>query len=99
MRKIFSLVLSAALAIPDRGMAHEPGTYESPIVEQRVKRFKQSGGVFRRFSKSIWPKNYAIEKPPYDGGLGSKCPMLFPKAVTFGADPSIWENFSDFKKK
>lgn len=32
------------LAVSSSAIAHEPGSYESPIVEKRVKRFKQSGG-------------------------------------------------------
>ena len=56
MRKPFlSLILSAALVVPVTAvLAHEPGTYESPIVEQRVKRFKQSGADIQAIFKSIW---------------------------------------------
>ena len=105
MRKlIFSLVLSAALAIPPTSaMAHEPGTYESPIVEQRVKRFKQSGGDIQAiFKKHLAAKNYvAIEQAALRmAAWGRQMPDAFPEGSnSVGADPSIWENFSDFKNK
>jgi cytochrome c556 len=105
MRKlIFSLVVSAALAVPATAVvAHEPGTYESPIVEQRVKRFKQSGADIQAiFKKHIAAGNYeAIEQAALRmASWGRQMPDAFPEGSnSIGADPSIWEDFSDFKNK
>ena len=50
---LIAAVLGAVigLAPASSALAHEPGTYESPIVEQRVKRFKQSGGDIQAIFK------------------------------------------------
>ena len=105
MRKLFlSLILSAALVVPATAvLAHEPGTYESPIVEQRVKRFKQSGGDIQAiFKKHMGAGNFiAIEEAAALMAVwGEEMPDAFPTGSnSVGADPAIWENFSDFENK
>lgn len=105
MRKPFlSLILSAALVVPVTAvLAHEPGTYESPIVEQRVKRFKQSGADIQAiFKKHMGAGNFtAIEKAAeLMAAWGEEMPDAFPAGSnSVGADPAIWENFSDFESK
>ena len=105
MRKPFlSLILSAALVVPVTAvLAHEPGTYESPIVEQRVKRFKQSGADIQAiFKKHMGAGNFtAIEKAAWMmAAWGEEMPDAFPAdSNSVGADPAIWENFSDFESK
>ena len=105
MRKpLLSLILSAALAVPaTAALAHEPGTYESPIVEQRVKRFKQSGADIQAiFKKHMGAGNFAaIEQAATRmAAWGEEMPDTFPTGSnSVGADPAIWENFSDFENK
>ena len=105
MRKPFlSLILSAALIVPTKAAwAHEPGTYESPIVEQRVKRFKKSGADIQAiFKKHMGAGNFtAIEKAAgMMAAWGEEMPDAFPAdSNSVGADPAIWENFSDFESK
>ena len=105
MRKPFlSLILSAALVVPVTAvLAHEPGTYESPIVEQRVKRFKQSGADIQAiFKKHMGAGNFtAIEKAAeLMAAWGEEMLDAFPAGSnSVGADPAIWENFSDFESK
>ena len=105
MRKPFlSLILSAALVVPTAAAwAHEPGTYESPIVEERVKRFKQSGADIQAiFKKHIGAGNYvAIEEAALRmAAWGRQMPDTFPEgSSSVGANPDIWENFPDFKNK
>lgn len=105
MRKsVLSLILSAALAVPATSvLAHEPGTYESPVVEERVTRFKQSGADIQAiFKKHIGAGDYeAIEQAALRmASWGRQMPDAFPKGSnSVGADPAIWENFSDFKNK
>jgi cytochrome c556 len=103
-KSLLSLVLSAALAVPaTAAMAHEPGTYESPIVEQRVKRFKQSGGDIQAiFKKHLAAGNYAAieEAAARMAAWGKDMPAAFPEGSnSVGADAAIWENFSDFESK
>ncbi|MGI9438317.1 MAG: c-type cytochrome [Parvibaculales bacterium] len=98
------MALLAALALPATPVwAHEPGSYESPIVEQRVKRFKQSGGDIQAiFKQHIGKKNFvAIEQAALRmAAWGRQMPDAFPEGSnSVGADPAIWENFSDFKAK
>jgi len=105
MRKsVLSLILSAALVVPATGaLAHEPGTYESPIVEQRVKRFKQSGGDIQAiFKKHMGAGNFAAieEAAARMAAWGAEMPDAFPAgSKSVGAEPAIWENFSDFENK
>ena len=105
MRKLFlSLILSAALIVPTKAAwAHEPGTYESPIVEQRVKRFKKSGADIQAiFKKHMGAGNFtAIEKAAeLMVAWGEEMPEAFPAGSnSVGADLAIWENFSDFESK
>lgn len=84
-------------------VAHEPGSYESPIVEQRVKRFKQSGADIQSvFKKHIPAKNYGgIEAAALRIAVwASQMPDAFPKGSTsVGARDSLWDNFADFKAK
>ncbi len=82
-------------------MAHEPGSYESPIVEARVKRFKESGADIQAiFKKHLAEKNFrAIEGAALRmAEWGREMPVAFPEgSSSIGADPAIWENFSDFR--
>jgi cytochrome c556 len=83
--------------------AHEPGSFESPIVEQRVKRFKQSGGDIQAvFKKHLPAGNYmAIEAAA--GRMAEwadDMPAAFPSgSPSIGANNDIWENFSDFEAR
>ena len=83
--------------------AHEPGAYESPVVEQRVKRFKQSGADIQAiFKKHMGAGNFtAIEKAAeLMAAWGEEMPDAFPAGSnSVGADPAIWENFSEFESK
>lgn len=97
-------VLAALLLAPTQiVVAHEPGSYESPIVEKRVNRFKQSGADIQAiFKKHLANANFvAIE----DAALrmaqwGKQMPDAFPESSnSVGADPAIWENFEDFTAK
>ena len=105
MRKPFlSLILSAALIVPTKAAwAHEPGTYESPIVEQRVKRFKKSGADIQAiFKKHMGAGNFAAidEIAELMAAWGKEMPDYFPTGSnSVGADQAIWEKFSDFESK
>ena len=83
--------------------AHEPGTYESPIVEKRVKRFKQSGADIQAvFKKHLPAGDYAsIEAAALRmAAWGDEMPDAFPTGSrSVGADDALWDNFSDFKAK
>ena len=102
---LIAAVLGAVigLAPASSALAHEPGTYESPIVEQRVKRFKQSGGDIQAiFKKHLGAGNFATIQ---DAGVrmaawGDDMPDAFPAGSnSIGADKAIWKNFSDFEAK
>lgn len=84
-------------------LAHEPGTYESPIVEQRVKRFKQSGGDIQAiFKKHLGAGDFtAIQEAAARMAVwGDEMPDAFPAGSdSIGADPAIWDNKSDFDAK
>ena len=99
-----AVVLTAMVgAIPSSALAHEPGTYESPIVEQRVTRFKQSGGDIQSvFKKHLPAGNFAaIEEAALRmAAWADEMPDAFPPGSTsVGADNDIWQNFPDFKSK
>ena len=83
--------------------AHEPGSYESPIVEQRVKRFKQSGGDIQAiFKKHLGAGHFTAIKDAAArmAAWGDEMPDAFPSGSnSIGADKAIWENFSDFEAK
>jgi cytochrome c556 len=107
MRK---LVIAAALLagfgfqpVSQTALAHEPGTYESPIVESRVKRFKQSGGDIQAiFKKHLGAGNFtAIEDAAARmAAWGDEMPDAFPAGSnSIGADPAIWKDFADFTEK
>ena len=84
-------------------LAHEPGTYESPIVEMRVKRFKQSGADIQAiFKKHMGAGDFSAieEAATLMAAWGREMPDAFPEASnSVGADPAIWQNFDDFKSK
>lgn len=84
-------------------IAHEPGTYESPIVEERVKRFKQSGGDIQAiFKKHLGAGNFAaIEAAAARmADWGDDMPDAFPAGSnSVGADAAIWQDFADFEAK
>ena len=107
MRK---LVIAAALLagfsfqpVSQTALAHEPGTYESPIVESRVKRFKQSGGDIQAiFKKHLGAGNFAAiqDAAARMAAWGDDMPDAFPAdSNSIGADKAIWKNFSDFEAK
>ncbi len=83
--------------------AHEAGTYESPIVESRVKRFKQSGGDIQAIFKQHLPAgNFAaIEAAAKRLAVwADEMPAQFPQgSESVGADDDIWDDFSDFEAK
>lgn len=83
--------------------ANEAGPYESAIVEQRVKRFKQSGADIQSvFKKHLPAKNFAaIEAAAVRIAVwAAQMPDAFPEGSTSkGARETLWENFSDFKAK
>ena len=83
--------------------ANEVGPYESAIVEQRVKRFKQSGADIQSvFKKHLPAKNFAaIEAAAVRIAVwAAQMPDAFPEGSTSkGARETLWENFSDFKAK
>ncbi|HAT08050.1 MAG TPA: hypothetical protein DCS39_02185 [Rhodobiaceae bacterium] len=105
MRKLFlSLIVSAALIVPATAvLAHGPGTYESPIVEQRVERFKQSGADIQAiFKNHMGAGNFvAIDKAAeLMAAWGKEMPDFFPAGSnSVGADQAIWKNFPDFEIK
>ena len=102
---LIAAVLGAVigLAPASSAMAHEPGTYESPIVEQRVKRFKQSGGDIQAiFKKHLGAGNFATiqDAAVRMAAWGDDMPDAFPAGSnSIGADKAIWKNFSDFEAK
>lgn len=102
IRSVAASVLISTLGIQSL-MAHEPGTFESPIVEERVNRFKQSGGDIQAiFKKHLGAGDFAaIEAAALRmAAWGDDMPDAFPAGSnSVGADPSIWENFADFKAK
>lgn len=83
--------------------AHEPGNYESAIVEERVKRFKLSGSDIQAvFKKHLGAGDFAPieEAAERMARWADEMPDAFPKgSVSMGADNAIWENFPDFKQK
>ena len=107
MRILLSFAFIGALLVGapifTSAVAHEPGSYESPIVEKRVKRFKQSGGDIQAVFKKHLPAGdfAAIEDAALRmAAWADEMPDAFPKgSVSIGADNDIWENFSDFKSK
>ena len=102
---LIAAVLGAVigLAPASSALAHEPGTYESPIVEQRVKRFKQSGGDIQAiFKKHLGAGNFAAiqDAAARMAAWGDDMPDAFPAdSISIGADKAIWKNFSDFEAK
>lgn len=98
-----ALLLTPASPVVSPALAHEPGTFESPTVEARVKRFKQSGADIQAvFKKHIGAGDYAAIEAAASrmAAWGQEMPDAFPEGSTsVGADSSIWENFSDFKNK
>lgn len=103
-KMLLSFALAAGLAVPaTTALAHEPGSYESPIVEKRVKRFKQSGGDIQAiFKKHLGAGDFAaIEAAAARFAVwGDEMPDAFPEGSnSVGADLSIWENFADFTAK
>jgi cytochrome c556 len=102
---LIAAVLGAVigLAPASSALAHEPGTYESPIVEQRVKRFKQSGGDIQAiFKKHLGAGNFAAiqDAAARMAAWGDDMPDAFPAGSnSIGADKVIWKNFSDFEAK
>ena len=102
---LIAAVLGAVigLAPASSALAHEPGTYESPIVEQRVKRFKQSGGDIQAiFKKHLGVGNFAAiqDAAARMAAWGDDMPDAFPAGSnSIGADKAIWKNFSDFEAK
>ena len=102
---LIAAVLGAVigLAPASSALAHEPGTYESPIVEQRVKRFKQSGGDIQAiFKKHLGAGNFAAiqDAAARMAAWGDDMPDAFPAdSNSIGADKAIWKNFSDFEAK
>ena len=83
--------------------AHEPGTYESPIVEQRVAKFKQSGGDIQAVFKKHLPAGdldavgaAALRMAAW----ADEMPDYFPQgSESVGADKALWDDFLDFKTK
>ena len=102
---LLAAVLGAVigLAPASSALAHEPGTYESPIVEQRVKRFKQSGGDIQAiFKKHLGAGNFATiqDAAVRMAAWGDEMPDAFPAGSnSIGADPAIWKDFADFTEK
>ena len=100
---VVGLLTGPAFILSGPALAHEPGTYESAIVEQRVKRFKQSGADIQSvFKQHIPSKNFgAIEAAAMRIAIwASQMPDAFPEGSTsVGARDTLWENFSDFKAK
>lgn len=102
---LIAAVLGAVIGIApaSSALAHEPGTYESPIVEQRVKRFKQSGGDIQAiFKKHLGAGNFAAiqDAAARMAAWGDDMPDAFPAGSnSIGADKAIWKNFSDFEAK
>lgn len=83
--------------------AHEPGSYESPIVEKRVKRFKQNGADIQAVFKKHLPAGdkAAIEAAALRmAAWADEMPDAFPRGSgSVGADDALWDNFPDFKAK
>jgi cytochrome c556 len=102
---LIAAVLGAVIGLTpaSSALAHEPGTYESPIVEQRVKRFKQSGGDIQAiFKKHLGAGNFATiqDAAVRMAAWGDDMPDAFPAGSnSIGADKAIWKNFSDFEAK
>lgn len=102
MRK-FLIALGTLSFLASGATAHEPGTYESPIVEKRVKRFKQSGADIQAvFKKHLAKGDYAaIEAAALRmAAWAGEMPDAFPVGSTsVGANNDIWNNWADFKSK
>lgn len=100
---VLSGPIGISVFISGSASAHEPGTYESPTVEKRVKRFKQSGGDIQAvFKKHIPAKDFAAveEAALRMAAWGDEMPDAFPRGSnSVGARASLWDNFSDFKAK
>ena len=105
MKKPFLAALLSAFLVGSLtpSMAHEPGTYESPIVEKRVKRFKQAGADIQAVFKKHLPKSdfEAIEEAALRmAAWGEEMPDAFPVGSTsVGVKSALWTNFLDFKMK
>ena len=82
---VVGLLTGPAFILSGPALAHEPGTYESAIVEQRVKRFKQSGADIQSvFKQHIPSKNFgAIEAAAMRIAIwASQMPDAFPEGST-----------------
>ena len=109
MKKSFLSAIAAVMCVSGLSLgtfsavAHEPGTYESPIVEKRVKRFKQSGGDIQAVFKKHLPAGdmAAIEAAAARmAAWADEMPSAFPKGSrSVGAKDKLWANFSDFENK
>ena len=105
LKFLFSGVALAVLAASSTMSvsAHEPGSYESPIVEKRVKRFKQSGGDIQAvFKKHLPAGDYAAIEAAAGrmAAWADDMPDAFPAGSrSVGAKNDIWDNFSDFETK
>ena len=101
-RFIFAASLAMAAFSPSV-MAHEPGTFESPIVEQRVAKFKQSGGDIQAVFKKHLPAGdmASVQAAALRiAAWADEMPDYFPKgSPSMGADKALWNDFSDFKNK
>ena len=96
-----SLMAAVPAALP--AAAHEPGSYESPIVEQRVKRFKQAGADIQAVFKKHLPAGdfAAIEAAALRMAVwADEMPDAFPEgSASVGASDDLWADFADFKAK
>jgi cytochrome c556 len=100
---VAGVLAGSASILSGPAMAHEPGTYESPIVEQRVKRFKQSGADIQAvFKKHIPAKDFAAIEAAAQrmAAWADDMPDSFPPgSKSVGARASLWDDFADFKTK
>lgn len=109
MKKSFLSAITAVLCVSGLSLAafsaaaHEPGSYESPIVEKRVKRFKQSGGDIQAVFKKHLPAGDLAAIEAAAGRMAAwadEMPAAFPKGSrSVGANDDLWDNFSDFESK
>ncbi len=102
-KRLYSLACGLMLLALSPVRAHEPGTFESPIVEQRVAKFKQSGGDIQSVFKKHLPAGdmAAVEAAALRmAAWADEMPDYFPKgSVSEGADKALWQDFSDFETK
>jgi cytochrome c556 len=98
-----AVVAALSLSVLSSVQAHEPGTFESPIVEQRVAKFKQSGGDIQSVFKKHLPAgdlDAVAAAALRMAAWADEMPEYFPKgSVSVGADKSLWDDFFDFKAK